>query len=238
MSHSKHISDSGVQLPSVSQIPTIFSKDLTGFESWICKQRHPPHLECCISDRNKFYKESADLGNDIHALREAFLKGENFSEGVPEYQAKIFDPIAKFYKNSGYKPMFIEEKLTGKEFGGTLDGAGTFTMRFWDEVHNPWSKETKEHFKEVDPGDIISVDDIWIEDLKIKSKLDITHPLQLFGYSLLLKEVKGVEANWGLIIRREKKLDKHPELQLKGYYLPAYKDIWNNAFECWKYLNG
>ena len=244
MGHIQHLDPSGLKIPSVSEIPGIFAKDMDGFEDWICRQEHGKEDRCCTKAKRRFYAEAADLGNDIHALREAFLKGETFESGVPEYQAAVFDPVAKFYKEAGYQPLevkdgpfghitqAIELKMTGKEFGGTLDGAGTFSnlaftqpKRFWANLPN------KGH---IEPTHA----DVWIEDLKIKSKLDPLHPLQLYGYSLLLKEIYGIEAKWGLIIRREKKLDKSPEIQLKGYYLPAYKEQWDAAMICWKFING
>lgn len=242
MSHSQHLDSEGKSLPSVSAIPGIFAKDMDGFEDWICRGLHDKTSPCCTKAKRHFYQESADLGNDIHALREAFLRGESFSEGVPEYQAKVFEPVARFYKESGYKPLqltiseansnalAVELKMTGKEFGGTLDGAGTFSVPFWE-------KQRKTFWANVEGTSTVTTTDIWIEDLKIKSKLDPLHPLQLYGYSLLLKEVYGIEAKWGLIIRREKKLDKTPEIQLKGYYLPAYKEQWDAAMTCWKFLN-
>jgi hypothetical protein len=229
MSHVQHLSESGLPIPSVSEIPGLFAQDLSGFEDWICRSLHEKEAKCCIRAKREFYQDSADLGNDIHTLREAFLKGESFNKGIPEYHAGVFDPIARFYKESGYEPLYIEEKMTGKEFGGTLDGAGTFKDHsFFMGRRQFWASPPPEP---VQPGDV------WIEDLKIKSKLDPLHPLQLYGYSLLLKEVYGIEAKWGLIIRREKKLDKKPEIQLKGYYLPAYKKAWDSSVFMWHFLN-
>lgn len=240
MSHSIHKDSDGNNIPSVSQIPGIFAHDLSGFESWICKGLHEAEAKCCIRARNDYYDESAKLGNDIHELREAFLHGEPFVDGVPEYQAKVFDPIARFYKESGYKPMFVEEKMTGKNFGGTLDGCGTFSVPFWEKQRKTfWNKSTIEM-----EGDGLqrsirpTTESVFIEDLKIKSKLDPLHPLQLYGYRELLKEVHGITADWGLIIRREKNLDKRPELQLKAYYLPAFKAQWDASFLMWNFLNG
>lgn len=249
MGHVQHYDKDGNKTPSVSEIPGIFAHDMLGFEQWICSRTHPSSVErCCVAARNKFYKESANLGHDIHNLREAFLKGEAFSEGVPEYQASVFDPIAKFYTESGYKPLqigasegfniqAIELKMTGKTFGGTLDGAGTFSKPFWESERKTfWDKRSRDllgdNCKPAWPDKAI-----WIEDLKIKSKLDILHPLQLYGYSLLLKELYDIDADWGLIIRREKNLDKKPEIQLRGYYLPAYQEQWDASFLMWKFLN-
>ncbi len=216
---------------------------MDGFEDWICKGIHPKEALCCTKAKREFYQESANLGHDIHELREAFLKGESFSDGVPEYQAAVFDPIAKFYKESGYKPLFVEEQMTGKTFGGTLDGAGTFSRPFWEDQrktfwHQPDWFTRKESEYSVGVGILPTLDSVWIEDLKIKSKLDITHPLQLYGYRLLLQECHNIIADWGLIIRREKKLDKRPEIQLRAYYLPAYREWWDAAMLCWKNLNG
>ncbi len=252
MSHVQHLDSEGLKLPSVSAIPGIFAKDMDGFEDWICRQEHGKEDRCCTQAKRKFYKESADLGTDIHTLREAFLKGEPFVDSVPEYPAAVFDPVARFYKESGYKPLTmpsvdgsyqetaIELKMTGKEFGGTLDGAGTFDVPFWEKQRKTfWDKQTQEYIKEPigpNPG-FPTQDTVWIEDLKIKSKLDPLHPLQLYGYSLLLKEVYGITADWGLIIRREKKLEKKPEIQLKGYYLPAFKDYWDSSMKMWGFLN-
>lgn len=242
MSHTTHLDSQGLKLPSVSAIPGIFAQDISGFEDWICRALHTKEEKCCIRAKRQFYQESANLGNDIHQLMEAFLRGESFEEGVPEYQAAVFDPVAKFLKESGYRALdipnsdettepAIELKLTGKEIGGTLDTAGTFTnltftqpKRFWANLPN------KEH---IEPAH----KDVWIVDLKIKSKLDALHPLQLYGYSLLLKEIYGIKSYWGLIVRREKKLDKTPEIQLKGYFLPAYKEIWDAAMLLWHFLN-
>lgn len=248
MGHVSHFDSEGKAVPSVSQVPGIFAKDMNGFEDWICKGIHTKEEKCCTKAKRSFYQESADLGNDIHALREAFLRGESFSEGVPEYQANVFAPVAQFYKDSGYKPLYIsshnpdvdngmyaiELKMTGKEFGGTLDGAGTFSVPFWEKQRKTfWANCNYDGVDDEKPG----TDSIWIEDLKIKSKLDPLHPLQLYGYSLLLREVYGIEADWGLIIRREKKLDKSPEIQLKGYYLPAYKEQWDASMLMWRFLN-
>lgn len=234
MVHVSHTSETGQSIPSVSQIPGIFAQDMSGFEDWICKGLHGKEDRCCTKAKRDFYQESANLGNDIHALREAFLRGKSFSEGVPEYQAKVFEPVAQFYKESGYEPLYIEEQMTGVSFGGTLDGAGTFKVPFWDTQRKTfWS------FPFNDGPEIKirpTTKDVWVEDLKIKSKIDVLHPLQLYGYSLLLKEVHNIEANWGLIIRREKKLDKSPKIQLKGYYLPAYKEQWDAAMLMWKFL--
>lgn len=236
MGHRQHHNSEGVEIPSVSQVPGIYSHPMDGFEDWICSQVHdrkPSH--CCTKAKRDFYKSSADLGHDIHNLREAFLKGETFSEGVPEYQARVFDPIAKFYTESGYKPMFIETQMTGKTFGGTLDGAGTFSVPFWEEQRKTFWKFPFNAGPEMSLRP--TTESVWIEDLKIKSKLDVLHPLQLYGYSLLLKEVHGIQADWGLIIRREKKLDKRPEIQLRGYYLPAYKQHWDASIMMWEFLN-
>lgn len=230
MGHVEHLSASGLSLPSVSQIPSIYAKDLSGFQFWIC-ERMGEHA-CCTKAANDYMQESADLGNDIHELREAFLKGEPFSDGVPEYQAQVFEPIAQFYKESGYRPLFIEQQMTGGQFGGTLDGAGRFDKPFWEKRRAFWHLDSKEIQYDPRPSDI------WIEDLKIKSRLDPLHPLQLYGYAELLKETQGVEAKWGLIIRREKKLDKKPEIQLKGYYLPDYTAQWEASLLMWRYLNG
>lgn len=236
MSHSVHTDADGNNLPSVSQIPGIFAHDLSGFESWICKGLHEAEAKCCIRARNDYYDESAKLGHDIHELREAFLRGKPFVDGVPEYQARVFDPIARFYKESGYQPIYIEEKLTGKDFGGTLDGCGKFSVPFWENQRKSFFDKVslkQMMFNEVCP----MIGDIWIEDLKIKSKLDPLHPLQLYGYRELLKEVCDITADWGLIIRREKKLDKTPELQLKAYYLPAYAEAWKSSMYMWRFLN-
>ena len=243
MGHVSHFDTDGKAVPSVSQVPGIFASDMSGFEDWICRGLHDKSAPCCTQAKRNFYAESANLGNDIHSLREAFLKGETFEEGVPEYQAAVFDPVAKFYKEAGYKPLKLDDgslgielKMTGKEFGGTLDGAGTFSIPFWEKQRKTfWDKQTSDYLNESKPG--CTTESIWIEDLKIKSKLDPLHPLQLYGYSLLLKEVYDIEANWGLIIRREKKLDKTPEIQLKGYYLPAYKAEWDAAMLMWRFLN-
>lgn len=241
MAHIQYLDKEGNKLPSVSQIPGIFAKDMSGFEDWICRELHGPKPEhCCTQAKRKFYEESADLGQDIHALREAWLKGENFQEGVPEYQAQVFEPVAQFYKDSGYQPLLlpadesgtpaVELKMTGKAFGGSLDGAGTFSIPFWE-------KQRKTFWEGGEFADKPTKDSIWIEDLKIKSKLDKLHPLQLYGYSLLLKEVYDIDAKYGLIIRREKKLDKTPQIQLRGYYLPDYKEQWNAAMLMWRFLN-
>lgn len=237
--HVQHFDAAGNKTPSVSEIPGIFAHDMSGFEDWICASLHGKgnSAQCCTKAKRAFYEESANLGNDIHNLREAFLKGESFTEGVPEYQAHVFEPIAQFYRLNQYKPMFIEEKMTGKTFGGTLDGAGTFGVPFWEEQRKTfWDKQTRDYWSN-GTGLFPNVDSLWIEDLKIKSKLDPLHPLQLYGYSLLLKEVHGVEVDWGLIIRREKKLDKRPEIQLRGYYLPAYAEYWESSMKMWKFLN-
>lgn len=229
MGHVQHIDAEGINIPSVSAIPNIFAKDMSGFEDWICKGIHTKDSICCTKAKRDYYQEAANLGNDIHELREAFLKGEPFSDGVPEYQANVFEPVARFYKESGYKPLLIEEQMTGKEFGGTLDGAGTFSVPFWEKQRKTFWATTAT----LGPA----IDSVWIDDLKIKSKIDILHPLQLYGYSLLLKELHGIQADWGLIIRREKNLTKSPEIQLKGYYLPAYKQQWDASILMWKFLN-
>lgn len=248
MSHSQHLDSKGKEMASVSAVPNItkdfFKEDMSGYEDWICRNSHTKDDRCCTKAQRVYYQECADLGTDVHNLREAFLRGETFEEGVPEYQAAVFEPVAQFYKESGYKPLnvggeispigtlAIELKMTGKEFGGTLDGAGKFSVPIWEKQRKTfWAKESEVTLKP-------TTSDIWIEDLKIKSKIDKLHPLQLYGYSLLLKEVYGIEAKWGLIIRREKKLDKTPEIQLKGYYLPAYKKQWDAAMVCWKFING
>jgi hypothetical protein len=249
MGHTEHLDSEGKTMPSVSAIPGIFAHDMSGFEDWICRQRHDKDQACCTWAKRMYYTEAADLGNDIHQLREAFLRGESFEEGIPEYQAAVFEPVARFYKESGYEPLVIKEdnkpwyeaielKMTGKEFGGTLDGAGMFSVPFWEKQRKTFWAQPPGFISSKKPHVFTpDKDDVWIEDLKIKSKLDPLHPLQLYGYSLLLKEVYGIEAKWGLIIRREKKLDKSPEIQLKGYYLPAYKEVWDAAMTCWKFLN-
>lgn len=242
MGHVQHLDSKGIKIPSVSEVPGIFAHDMSGFEDWICRGLHTKEDRCCTAAKRRFYEEAADLGHDIHALREAFLKGETFEEGVPEYQAAVFDPVAKFYKEAGYKPLqvinegeeyteAIELKMTGKEFGGTLDGAGTFSVPFWESQRKTFWEPKGLKFP------LPNINSVFIEDLKIKSKIDILHPLQLYGYSLLLKEVYGIEAEYGLIIRREKKLDKTPEIQLKGYYLPAYEEAWNASMLMWRFLN-
>lgn len=244
MSHIQHLDAEGRQLPSVSAIPAIFAKDMSGFEDWICRGLHDKSASCCTKAKRDYYQEAANLGNDIHELREGYLRGTPFVEGVPDYQAKVFKPVADFYKSSGYKPLKlndgtfgVELKMTGKEFGGTLDGAGTFSVPFWEKQRSTfWSKETRT-FIESSRGYEPNTDAIWIEDLKIKSKLDSLHSLQLYGYSLLLKEIYDIDANWGLIIRREKTLGKCPELQLRGYYLPAYKEYWDASIKMWGFLN-
>lgn len=248
--HVQHFDAEGHKTPSVSQIPGIFAKDMSGFHMWICSQVHGKDTsKCCVNAADNFYKESANLGHDIHNLREAFLNGEKFEEGVPEYQARVFEPVAAFYKSSGYRPLQFEDgtigvelKMTGKEFGGTLDGVGCFEKPFWEEQRKTfWDLKTRKYFSSYIGKDVLPVpskEAIWIEDLKIKSKLDILHPLQLYGYSVLLKEVHNVEANWGLIIRREKNLDKRPEIQLRGYYLPAYKAEWDASLLMWRFING
>jgi hypothetical protein len=219
---------------------------MSGFEDWICKGLHNKGEQCCTQAKRTYYQEAANLGHDIHSLRELFLRGDNFSDGVPEYQARVFEPVAKFYKEWGYKPLVIEKdeyrvtgielKMTGMEMGGTLDGVGTFSEPFWEKQRKTfWDKKTLEHLS---AGDGPTTNSLFIDDLKIKSKIDPLHPLQLYGYSLLLKECYNVKANWGLIIRREKKLDKMPEIQLKGYYLPAYKPQWDAALLLWRFLNG
>jgi len=239
--HTQHIDASGLNLPSVSQIPAIFTQDLTGFEDWICRELGP-HAPCCTQAKHQFYQESANLGNDIHELMAAFLQCERFEDGVPEYQAAVFEPVAKFFKETGYKPLElrsgidhtdygIELKMTGKELGGTLDTAGTFSKPWWE-------KERKTLYMDSYISSKPSLSDIWIVDLKIKSKLDRLHPLQLYGYSLLLKECYGLDVKWGLIIRREKKLDKTPEIQKKAYYLPLYEEYWNASMKMWRFING
>ncbi len=237
MGHVQHKNSEGQNIASVSEVPNItkdfFYEDMSGYYDWICRQQHGKDDRCCEKAAKAYYKECADLGNDIHALREGFLKGEPFSDGVPEYQANVFEPVARFYKESGYKPLYVEQQMTGKEFGGTLDGAGTFSKPFWEEQRKTFWDKYSVNLETAKP----TTDSVWVEDLKVKSELDPLHPLQLYGYSLLLKELYDVRANWGLIIRREKKLEKRPELQLRAYYLPAFKEQWDAAMLMWKFLN-
>lgn len=251
--HTQHLDSKGNTIPSVSEVPNItkefFFEDMSGYQDWLCRETHPKEARCCTKAQRDYYQECADLGNDVHSLMEAFLKGESFENGVPQYQAEVFAPVAEFFKESGYSPLYIsseepneeigtfaiELKMTGKEFGGTLDTAGTFSKPFWDK-----QRKTFWQSPPLESGGcpvLPHSTDVWIVDLKIKSKLDPLHGLQLYGYSKLLDEVYGIKADWGLIIRREKKLDKTPEIQLRGYYLPAYKKIWDSAFHCWKFLN-
>lgn len=232
MSHVDHYNEQGELMPSVSQIPSIFHKNMDGFEDWICKTLGPH--KCCTKAKREFYKESGSLGKDVHALREAFLNGVPFSEGVPEYQARLFDPIASFYTQNKYEMLFNESKMLGKTIGGSWDGCGKFGHPFWeDQRESFYHKHPLKGRPEVRP----TTEDIWVDDLKVKSKLDELHPLQLYGYALLAKEVHGIDAKWGLIIRREKKLDKSPELQLRAYFLPDYKEMWDASFYAWHFLN-
>ncbi len=238
MGHTEHKNAAGLSIPSVSEVPGIYATDLSGFEDWICRQEHGVDDRCCTQAKRKFYAESADLGTDIHALREAFLRGEPFVDAVPEYQAAVFEPVARFYKESGYKPLYIEQQMTGKKFGGTLDGAGTFEVPFWEAQRVTfWDKRTREALANgtIKPP---TTEDLFIEDLKIKSKLDVLHPIQLIGYADLMLETKQLIANWGLIVRREKNLTKRPEIQLRGYYLPLYRPEWQASFLMWGFLNG
>src|SRR5579859_5236616 len=186
MSHSQHTNNEGQSIPSVSSIPSIFAKNMDGFEDWICKGLHTKDDRCCTQAKRKYYQEAADLGNDIHQLREAFLRGETFEEGVPQYQAEVFAPVAQFYKESGYKPLQIpiddpyggtqlgiELKMTSKYFGGSCDGFGTFKKSFWKDMRKTiYDKRTR---AAIESGEIKepSVQDIFCDDLKIKSKLDI-----------------------------------------------------------------
>ncbi len=241
MGHVNHLSSEGLPIPSVSEVPNIskefFFEDMSGYQDWICRQSHSQDERCCTKAQRDYYEECANLGNDIHTLREAFLRGETFEEGVPEYQAAVFEPVARFYKDNGYKPHVtatgeaaIELQMTGKEFGGTLDGAGTFSVPFWEKQRKTfWANK---------PADKMPLtSSIWIEDLKIKSKLDKLHPLQLYGYRLLMIEKYGICADWGLIIRREKNLGEKPEIQLKAYWLPGYEEEWKASMKMWRFLN-
>ncbi len=230
--HKDHFNEQGELMPSVSQIPNLFAHDMSGFEDWICANLGPH--KCCTKAKRDFYKESGSLGKDIHSLREAFLNGTPFMDGVPEYQARLFDPIAQFYTNSKYQVLFNESQMLGKTIGGSWDGCGKFGVPFWEQL--PIAFYNRHPFigrPTVRP----TLDDIWVDDLKIKSKLDPLHPLQLYGYAKLAKEVHNIEVKWGLIIRREKKLDKTPELQLRAYYLPDYTEMWDASFYAWHFLN-
>ncbi len=232
MSHINHYDAEGKLMPSVSQIPGIFAKNMDGFEDWICS-RLGAHV-CCTKAKREFYKESGSLGKDIHALREAFLNGKPFSEGVPEYQARLFDPIAQFYTQNKYQMLYNESQMLGKTLGGSWDGCGKFEVPFWEsQPITFWHKHPIKGRPESRP----TAEDLWVDDLKIKSKLEDTHPIQLYGYALLAKEVHGIEPKWGLIIRRNKDINKTPELQLRAYYLPDYKEIWDAGFYCWHFLN-
>lgn len=234
MSHKTHHNEEGNVIPSVSQIPGIFKKDLDGFEDWICRGLHSKEEKCCTKAKRDYASEAANLGNDVHSLREAFLKGAMFNDGVPEYHAALFDPVAQFYRKTAYKPLFVEEEMTGAEFGGTLDGAGTFGHPFWSNQRKTfWADYEYLTANNIWP----TTESIWVDDLKVKSEIDKASPLQLFGYSVLLEEVHGQDAKWGLIIRREKKLNIRPQIQLKAYYLPLYQEIWNAAFKCYRFLH-
>ena len=248
MSHANHVDSTGRKIPSVSQIPAIFHKDMSGFNAWICKGLHTKDDKCCVKAADNYYQESANLGQDIHAIRESFLRGDTFAEPLPEYQANVFAPVAQFYKESGYKPLqigtsegynipAIELKMTGKEFGGSCDGFGQFSKPFWDGLRKTvYDKRTREAIesKSIRPP---TTEDIFCDDLKIKSKLDVLHPLQLYGYSILLQQCYNLICNWGIIIRREKRLDKTPEIQLRIYYLPLFKEEWRSSMLMWHFLN-
>lgn len=235
MGHVDHFDSEGKLMPSVSQIPNLFAKDMSSFEDWICSKLHGKDVSrCCINAKREFYKESGSLGKDIHALREAYLNGEAFSEGVPEYQAHLFEPIAQFYEQNKYQMLFNESQMIGKTIGGSWDGCGKFGVPFWESQRETfWHKHPMKGRPTVRP----TIDDLWCDDLKVKSKLEDTHPLQLYGYALLAKEVHNIEVKWGLIVRREKKLDKIPQLQLRAYYLPDYADEWNASVHMWHFLN-
>lgn len=235
MTHQDHYDSEGKLMPSVSQIPNLVHKNMDGFEDWICSKLHGKDISrCCTHAKRDFYKESGSLGKDVHALREAFLNGQPFSEEVPEYQAHLFDPIAQFYTDNKYLPLFNESQMVGKTVGGSWDGCGKFGIPFWESLPVTfWHKHPSKGRPEARP----TVDDIWVDDLKVKSKLDELHPVQLYGYAKLAKEVHGIEPKWGLIIRREKKLDKRPELQLRAYYLEDYKEIWDALFYVWHFMN-
>jgi len=79
--HTQHLDLEGKKLPSVSAIPSLFAKDMSGFQQWICKGLHTKEDRCCAAAAEQYYQESADLGNDIHSLMDAFLRGDSFEEG-------------------------------------------------------------------------------------------------------------------------------------------------------------
>lgn len=218
MAHIKQKDSLGNDIPSVTNITAIVQKDLSGFQSWICSGMG--EHACCTREAKGYMEEAAALGNRMHEIREEYLTN-NFSlpnAVLTEYEGLLFEPIANFYRLNGYKPLVIEKQYVSDVYklSGKPDGAGTFKTKFWDEL-----KRNK--FWVNYPGFDPKPGDVWIDDLKVKSKIDKIHPVQLYNYSKLVEEKEEKEAKWGLIIRRNRDLDKTPEIQLKGYYLPAYE---------------
>lgn len=227
MVHQEHKTSDGTKYPSVTEVTGIFDPELDGFYKWACDQIGD-HL-CCRQAAWAYSEDCKRLGERIHYAREMWLKG--IAVTLSDYEFELWEPIRQFYIDSGYKAESTESQLTSERIllGGSSDGVGRFREPFW--------KKLGKRFWVNYPGFDPSPDDLWLDDLKVKSKIDKLHPLQLFGYRLLEQEVNKRTVKWGLIIRREKDLNKTPQIQLKGYYLPAYEAFWNASRLMWDFLN-
>lgn len=107
----------GERYPSVTTILNIIAKP--GLQYWYGKHGN--------TKAGEITKASADLGSEIHAAIEAFIRAKLKKKyTVPKLSPagrKAFEQFKKWYAEAGIKPLGAEQRIYSKEYGyaGTLD---------------------------------------------------------------------------------------------------------------------
>ena len=156
----------GKAWPSVSELVSLLDKP--GIRYWVGLVGN--------EEAGKILKDTAKLGQTVHAAIEEFLTTGSFSSCGDKEVQKLFDVWFKWWGESGYKCTVLEKKVISKKYKyhGTLD-AILFTHKDY------------------------------LTDWKISNSDDWFRVLQLAGYAQAYYEETGNKINNGLIVRVGKK---------------------------------
>jgi hypothetical protein len=194
MAHSKTIID-GVEYPSVTEIIGIISKPFLA--RWRGKIGN--------AKADQVSRESADIGNQVHACIDKFLKGEMVTFcGADEHVKPPFVAWFDWWRASKYTCAEQEIKVISKKhkYGGTFDAVLT----------------------NADSEPILV-------DWKISNNDDRVRWLQLAGYAQAYLEQTGTKIKRGMIVRIDKKQKVHiKEVKNLFKFVPLFlacRKVWN-----------
>lgn len=200
MPHRNDVYIDGIKAPSVTTVLNVVNKPFL----------HIWYGKLGLAKAQAVLKESQELGQNVHEMIEAYLKGDEIPE-CSGNESRMFMEFKNWAQKTAPTVVELELDMTSQKhkFYGTCDAV-----------------------LEID-GKLV------ICDWKTSSSIDKFHGVQLAAYAQMYKEITDREITEGLIVRLDKKEGAKKLIEVKKFQnLDKYFEIFLHCLAIYNFDSG